>query len=326
MMQQIRFRSMGCHVTAIVDDDSERTKDALMQVPAWFEEWEQSLSRFRQDSELSQLNQSNGKPILASETLWEVTRLALLAHRSSNGLVTPSILPALLQAGYSSDFTNLSYSPQFTTYGATLPELDIRKVMMDPVERAITLPPGMQFDYGGIAKGWAAQRAADRLRAYGPSLVNVGGDISISAQPRNSGFWSIGIRDPFNQKLELHQIHLKLGGVATSGKDYRKWNNGEQILHHIIDPRTQKPAETDVLTATVIAPTTPLSEIAAKVIMILGSEKGMQWVQMKQDHAAFVVTEHHIIKMTDNFQEYFENLSINLQATPVFREYSQTNA
>ena len=98
------------------------------------------------------------------------------------------------------------------------------------------------------------------LRAYGPSLVNVGGDLSISAKPHNESGWPIGINDPFNQNRELKQINVKFGGVATSGKDYRKWAVDGQINHHIIDPRTQKPAETDVLTATVIAPTTPLAE------------------------------------------------------------------
>ena len=78
MIQQIRFRAMGCHVTAIVDDSSERTTQALNQVPDWFEEWEQSLSRFRDDSELSQLNRSQGKPFLPSDTLWEMIRLSFL--------------------------------------------------------------------------------------------------------------------------------------------------------------------------------------------------------------------------------------------------------
>lgn len=304
MIQQIRFRAMGCHVTAIVDDSSERTTQALKQVPDWFEEWEQSLSRFRDDSELSQLNRSQGKPFLPSDTLWEMIRVSFVAVRNTGGLVTPAILPALVNAGYSDDFDVIN-SSHHEAHPEHLPaQMDIGNVHIDTIERIITLPPGMQLDFGGIAKGWAAQKAANLLRAYGPSLVNAGGDLSISAKPHNESGWPIGINDPFNQNRELKQINVKFGGVATSGKDYRKWAVDGQIYHHIIDPRTQKPAETDVLTATVIAPTTLLAEAAAKVILILGSEKGLEWIRNERGHTALVMTDNHIVKMTENFQEY----------------------
>ena len=68
--------------------------------------------------------------------------------------------------------------------------------------------------------------------------------------------WSIGIENPFDRESNLEIIYLSFGGVATSGKDVHRWLRNGVIHHHIIDPRTCLPAETDVLTATVIAPTT----------------------------------------------------------------------
>jgi thiamine biosynthesis lipoprotein len=308
MIQQIQFRAMGCHVTAIVDDPSSRTKQALMQVPGWFEDWEQSLSRFRKDSELSQLNRSEGKPFLASETLWEVTRLALLAVRSSDGLVNPAILPALMRAGYTDDFDRMRHSPKAVAGDFSQNSINnipnVSNIYMDATDHVISIPQGMQLDYGGIAKGWAAQRAAERLRAFGPSLVNVGGDLFITAQPRHEQAWKIGIRDPLSDNHEIERIYVRLGGVATSGKDYRKWAVDGQMVHHIIDPRTGQPADTDVLSVTVIAPTTLLAEISTKVILILGSEKGLEWIKEKPDHAALIITDDQTIKMTRNFHPY----------------------
>jgi thiamine biosynthesis lipoprotein len=86
-------------------------------------------------------------------------------------------------------------------------------------------------------------------------------------------------------------LKIDHGGVATSGKDYRRWLRDGKWQHHLIDPRTGLPAQTDVMSATVIAPTTVEAEIAAKVIAISGSEEGLAWLEEQPDYAAVIVRE-----------------------------------
>src|SRR4051812_48373345 len=104
---------MGSQILAAVESDDPRAEQLLAQVPCWFEQWEQTLSRFRPDSELSLLNLTAGSntAVEVSETLWAVLDLALRAARYTGGLVTPTVLNALEAAGYDSDFDILLTDP-----------------------------------------------------------------------------------------------------------------------------------------------------------------------------------------------------------------------
>ena len=90
----------------------------------------------------------------------------------------------------------------------------------------------------------------------------------------------------------MEYIYLDSGGVATSGKDYRFWKRNGLIQHHIIDPETGLPAETDILTATVIAPTVMQAEAMAKAIMISGSQAGISWLDSDETLAGLLVLEN----------------------------------
>jgi thiamine biosynthesis lipoprotein len=108
-MYKIHFRAMGSEVEALIDSESERARMLLQQVPDWFEEWEQRLSRFRWDSELSQLNRRQGEAVNVSPVLWDVLQIALEAAEDSRGLVTPAVLDALEAAGYDRSFELLAF-------------------------------------------------------------------------------------------------------------------------------------------------------------------------------------------------------------------------
>src|SRR5262245_9020671 len=116
-MQEYRFRAMGCQMLATVDRDDAEAAARLAAVPGWFEEWEQQLSRFRPDSDLSRLNATSGRPVAVPPALWEVLGVALDGARQSGGLVQPTILAALEAAGYDRSFDQLA--PEMP--GAPLP-------------------------------------------------------------------------------------------------------------------------------------------------------------------------------------------------------------
>src|SRR5437868_13955124 len=110
-IQQIEFRAMGSQILAAVRSDDPGAGSLLAEVPGWFAEWEQTLSRFKEDSELSQLNTigSISTPIHVSDTLWTVLQLALQAAHYTGGLVTPTVLNALEAAGYTTSFDNMMH-------------------------------------------------------------------------------------------------------------------------------------------------------------------------------------------------------------------------
>jgi thiamine biosynthesis lipoprotein len=162
----------------------------------------------------------------------------------------------------------------------------------------------MRLDFGGMAKGWAADQAARRLSSVAPALVDAGGDIAVSDAMASGEAWPIAIADPFKADADLDLLMVNRGGVATSGRDYRRWQREGKWLHHIIDPRTGAPAETDVLTATVIGPTTAEAEVAAKVALILGSQTGMQWIEARPELAGLLVLENGQVVRSRRLDKY----------------------
>ncbi len=292
MNHKIEFKAMGCRMLAIVDSPSKSAPELLQQVPAWFEEWEQCLSRFRPNSELNRLNASAGWPVQVSETLWQVFQAALEAEKASSGLVTPTVLGALVAAGYDRSFDALPRERE-SAPGSGWPSAgSLAEVSWDESTRSICLPSDAQLDFGGVAKGWAAHQAAKRLAGSGAALVSAGGDIAISAEQSDGSPWLVDVDDPFEAGYVLETLTLGRCGVATSGSDYRRWKLGGRWNHHIIDPRSGQPAQTDVFAATVIAPNVMQAEMSAKVALILGSQRGMDWLESQPELAGLLVLEN----------------------------------
>ncbi len=283
---------MGCQMLGIVDAEDEAVP-ALENTPRQFEAWEQALSRFRSDSELCVLNSQPGIPVAVSQVLWDVFEAACQAEAETHGLVNPLIADSLIYAGYDRSFDQLRSAGPFANVlqmPSHVPGL--ADMLADSASRSLQLPHGARLDFGGVAKGWAAQQATLGLAAYGPSLFSAGGDIAVSGLRGDGQPWMIGVDDPFHPGEYVEYLRLEGGGVATSGKDYRRWMRGGLQQHHIIDPRSGLPAETDVLTATVIAADALLAEAFAKALLISGSQTGLAWLDSDERLAGMLILDN----------------------------------
>lgn len=303
-MKSIQFRAMGCQMSALLDSSSSKGEELLLSLPERFEEWEQSLSRFRSNSELSLVNQQSGTLQTVSDTFWDVLKLAISIEKNSHGLVTPLVLPALEMAGYTVSFEQISDETNLPSQLTGSPTGILDNVILKPETHQVRLPFGSRLDFGGIAKGWAAQKAVDRLSSYGPALVNSGGDVAISNLQKQDLPWKIGVVNPFQPEIDLGTIEVGRSGVATSGRDFRQWKQDGILRHHIIDPRTGLPAETDLLSATIIAPDVIEAEMAAKIVMILGSQTGIDWLSSQQHLSAILVLADGQLLETVNIENY----------------------
>lgn len=277
-MEKIRFFAMGCDILAFLDGDDPESSAALNLVPEWFEQWEKQFSRFQPTSELSVVNQNAGSWIMVSPDFWEVLQLALTGFYTSGGLVRPTMLPSLLAAGYHKSF-DLLEKDQHALPKQQQMVTDPERIDLDPLTRSIRIPAGMQLDFGGIAKGWAAQQANQQLSEFGSALVNAGGDIAVGNPLQNGQPWQIGVTDPFNEEKDLETLGIARMGVATSGTHRRRWQKNGNWQHHLIDPWTNRPAESDIVSATIFAPSVCEAEIAAKTVLILGSQDGIAWLE-----------------------------------------------
>ncbi len=304
---------MNCQMAAwVVTAEPEAAREHLAQVRAFIHTIEAQLSRFRQESELSRLNARAGQTVQVSPLLWDVLVQALDAACQTDGLYDPTILDALEAAGYDRSFDegwrskNRHFAPALPAPLALpdRPEAAWRQIWLDPETRRVTLPPGVRIDLAGIAKGWVADQAADRLAVLGPCLVDAGGDIATRGQPPGEAGWAIGVADPHNPDTDLAVLLVKDQGVATSGIDYRRWRKNGAPQHHAIDPRTGRPAQTDLLAVTVIAPTATEADLHALVALLLGAEKGRQYLLRQRGVEGLLVCNEGRHVVTPAFQKF----------------------
>lgn len=257
------FDAMGVTVELLVDAESERAPDAMAAAEAEFHRLEQVFSRFRPDSELTLLNECGGGPV--GRELLEVVDLAVRARERTGGRFDPTVHDALVSAGYDRSFDDV---PR-TSRGA--PQTAARcggHVEIDRARSTIGIEPGFRLDLGGIAKGFAVDRACAVLADAGGCLVNAGGDLAVDGQLRG-GPWPVGVDVP-GAPLTLAVTH---GAIATSGRDHRRWRRGAVELHHLIEPSTGRPSRSDLVRVTVAADSAVEAEVLAKSLFLAGAEE-----------------------------------------------------
>jgi thiamine biosynthesis lipoprotein len=253
-MQRRSFPAMGTQVELLLDaEPSAEGELAFDRVEREFERLEALLSRFRPDSELSALNRSG--VLDAGSDLVEVTRLALEGRERTGGRFDPTVHDALVAAGYDRTFDEVARDGE-----AEAPRRCGGGVRI--TGRRIELEPGFRLDLGGIAKGYAVDRAAAILGGAGPCLVNAGGDLAGRGR-----LWPVGV-ETADGALTLG---LEDAALATSGRDRRRWRRSGIEAHHLIDPATGAPALSDLLRVTVVADTAVAAEVLAKAVF-LGAE------------------------------------------------------
>ncbi|MBL9014729.1 MAG: FAD:protein FMN transferase [Myxococcales bacterium] len=264
------FRAMNTDVAVAapdLGDDAER--ELATAVGDLFARTERRFSRFLPDSELAALNRAGG-PVDVSADLLELLMRARRHAAATEGVFEPAVGAALCASGYDRSFAPGALDREEAA--ATATAASIALVDIDATRSRVARPPHVQIDLGGFLKGLTADRAASL--APGAVMVDAGGDAVLRGAPAGEEGWTVDVEDPRDAARTLGSIEVRDGAVATSAANRRRWRRGAREMHHLIDPRTRAPAETDLLQATVIAPTAELADVMAKVAFVLGSERG----------------------------------------------------
>lgn len=255
-MQRREFRAMGTEIELLVDSDCDAAAE-LDAAETEFHRLEALLSRFRPDSELSRLNVAGS--IEASPDTARVVQLALDARERTGGRFDPTVHDALVSAGYDRSFELMNVDGEGDVHHPLHRCTPLGQVSIDGVR--IELGPGVHLDLGGVAKGYAADRAAEVLALAGPCLVNAGGDMVV-----RGGSWPVGVTDEVT-------VELASGALATSGRDRRRWRRGGRELHHLIDPSTGEPSTTDLVRVTAFAADAAEADVLAKWLFLSGEHE-----------------------------------------------------
>jgi thiamine biosynthesis lipoprotein len=285
--------------------DAERDGDLLLRrLGAWADR----LTRFRATSNLMHLNADARDVVPVRPTLAAVLDWGRVAESATDSIVNIAMLDERLAAEAAPDGPEAA---PVTRHAARRPKA-ANAWSMDRGARTtwIRRPTDLQFDLDGVAKGWLADRALARLRRYRAAVVDADGDIAIRLAPGES--WWIGVTDPRRPDLDLATLHLvgedPFGstqfGIATSGISVHRWGGDGRRRHHLIDPRTGLPAETDIVQATVISGSAREAEALAKAAVILGSASALALLDRPSVLGAVLLTERGDLLMPPTTLRY----------------------
>jgi thiamine biosynthesis lipoprotein len=255
------FRAMGTTVRVMGHGGPEGSGEVARSL---VERLERCWSRFRPDAELVALNASPDWSVPVSPALARAVHRAATGWRLTDGWFDPTVHDALVAAGYDRTFEDVIVTAREVLRPAA-PTGRWREIVFDL--DVLTLPEGVGLDLGGIAKGWTADIAARRASEILPwGIVDAGGDMRAFGDVPPEGL-EIGVEHPFDAQVEVLRLALTHGALATSSIVRRSWGPN---LHHLIDPRTGRPASTDVVQASVWAATCVEAEVEAKVALLRG--------------------------------------------------------
>lgn len=285
------FRAMGTScaiaVTAAARDEvlAARALDAARREIA---RCEVVMTRFDASSDLCRMNRQKGSWVKVDVRLVDALAVALQARVDTDGRFDPTMLRALAAAGYDRSFELLEERPAtpLEAWHAGAPAyVDVRR------ER-VRVAPGAAVDLGGIGKGFAASRALRAMRAAWPALrgalIDLGGDIAVVGCPPGGGLWKIDIADPRSTDGVLGTLEVTDCGIATSGRDTRRFGP-DRRLHHLIDPSTGAPAIAGPLAATVVAATAPEAEAHATALALLDADEARSYCAARPGLSALLV-------------------------------------
>jgi FAD:protein FMN transferase len=242
------------------------------------------LSRFSEDSELSRLNRDPRREVPASSLMRRLAIAVGVAGERSRGLVDATLLTEIERAGYRTSMAgrdeSLDHRPP--TPNAPLgpahphPARRWREIHVDEAAGTIARPPGLGIDSGGLAKGMVADLVADRVRGRRAFAVDCCGDVRIGGTAGQKRV--VRVADPFGGD-PVHELALSVGALATTGITRRQWVGGDgEQAHHLLDPRSGRPAFTGVAQVTAIASLGVLAETYAKAALLSGPAGAAAWL------------------------------------------------
>jgi FAD:protein FMN transferase len=234
---------------------------------------EAALSRFRPGSELSLLNRDPRPAVPASPLLRRAVAAALWAAERSGGLVDATLLGELELAGYVESFDPAGRADIDAALADAPPRRPAApaawrvadRIGLDREQRVVRAR-GVRFDPGGVAKGMAADLAAASLPAGVRYAISCGGDLAVGGEQP----WGVAVRSARGDD-EVHRLRVRTGGVATSGIGARIWRREDgRYAHHMLDPRTGRPAWTGLVAVTAVAGSALEAEVLAKTALLSG--------------------------------------------------------
>jgi thiamine biosynthesis lipoprotein len=270
---------------------------------------DKSLSNFNEESETTKLNRD--KSISPSNELYEIVKEGKEISEKTNGAYDITIYPLTRMWHYKN-----IYVPAQLEIASAKEKISYKNI--DISEDNITLKNDAMLDLSSITKGYIADKILEYLKSRGVehALVDAGGNITVCGSPSRRGTdgFAIGIQDPDRSiGTPLGQIGIVDTAVVTSGIYERNFEKDGKVYHHIIDPKTGYPSESDVKSVSIICKKSSTADCYATAIVVMGKDKGLSLVNATDGMECIIVTKDNKIYLSDGMEDSFVLTSENYE-------------
>ena len=283
--------------------DESAMQDALTAC----DRYEKLLSKTIEGSDVWKVNHAEGKTVTVDPETWEILRRAKEISAATDGAFSITIAP--ISAMW--DFTGgTNRMPTEAERIAALPLVDDTAIQLGE-GCTVTLPAGVQIDLGGIAKGYIADQLAALLRSRCMgAIISLGGNTYVVGDKPDGSLNTIGVQDPWSPVGSLEGvISTKNISAVTSGTYERGFAGPDGTwYHHILDPKTGLPAQTDLVSATLLMESSMSADALATAFIVMGSNRALEKAQEMKIDAVFITGDGRTL-MTDGFQQKYHYMT-----------------
>lgn len=302
---------MGTFARIVVVAENERTgRNAIAAAFSEIRNIEARMSDYDPNSLLSEVNRrAFREPVPVDSDLFTVLAASIEYSRLSDGAFDITVGP-VVQLWRQAKQTGTAPDPAALQQARS--RVGWRHLILDPAAKTVRFAvEGMALDLGGIAKGYAIDKAVTLLRASAVSggMVDIGGDLRcFGTPPDNAAHWLIGVQDPACDENILLKLKMDDRAVASSG-DYRRFVIIDGVKHsHIVDPATADSAQT-LAGVSIIAASAMQADALATAVSVLGNEQGMAFIESIPEVEAVLIphTPNPEIQTTPAAEQYIQN-------------------
>lgn len=275
------------------------------------------MSNYKPESELSRMNRTAWeRPFHASDELYAIIRESISYAELTDGAFDVTVAPLLKLWGF---YKHKGHFPTTRELERVRARVGYALLILDDEKKTISFAkPGVEVDLGGIAKGYAIDRAVEILRRYGiTSALLSAGESTIYAlgAPPGKAFWSVSLRDPKHPQKMMAVLRLRDQSVSTSGRYEKFFRLNGKVYGHIFDPRTGRPVQ-GIYSVTVVAPRATQSDALSTSVFVLGFERGITLLDRLDDVTGLIVGEgndgeaYHI-ERSEGFDRILQKMTLN---------------
>ncbi|MBR4657898.1 MAG: FAD:protein FMN transferase [Clostridia bacterium] len=264
------------------------------------------LSATDEKSEIYALNHAEGKAMTVSPDAFDIIERGLELSRELGGCFELSLRPVSRAWGFTEDENRI---PPESELRELLKLVGDERIVTDRAVRTVALPAGFELDLGALAKGYAADRAKERLSDAGVSaaLIDLGSSTILAFGKKPDGSkWKIAVRDPMGGDTPAGTIEFDGGAISTSGGWERYFEGPDgQVYWHIIDPRTGAPARTGAYSVTVLTDDALYGDALSTALFVMGPEKALGYYETHGDLDFIMFLEDGSVLATPGMSELF---------------------